>query len=51
MKKDDHHKQVKESKQKIGHNIDVEFSESLADEDDRQAQARARKADKRVKED
>ena len=33
----------------IGQNEDVEFSEELADEDDRKAQQRARAADERAK--
>jgi len=38
-------------KNQITKNIDIEFSEELADTDDKEAQARARAADRRVKED
>lgn len=36
-------------KQQISDGIDVEFSEELADEEDKQAQARRERADRRIK--
>ncbi len=38
-------------KNQITENIDIEFSHELADDDDKEAIARAREADQRVKED
>lgn len=55
MGKDEHNKAkgknnfAQTPKNQLTDHIDVEFSQALADEDDREAQERARDADKRVK--
>ncbi|PWU68943.1 MULTISPECIES: YfhD family protein [Gracilibacillus] len=55
MGKDEHklnsnrNKLAQTPKNQIGDGLDIEFSEEVADIEDKQAQARSRAADKRVK--